>query len=348
MEKKYQVFVSSTYADLIREREAVIKAILELGCIPSGMELFPASNDEQWALIKRVIDECDYYLVIVAGRYGSRAPDGLSYTEMEYRYALECMKPIIGFVHKDPSSLPLKMCEQSTKGQAALGNFQNLVLRKIVKKWSSPDELGSQVKTGLLEAIKNYPADGWIRASTSAANSSPRAQDFFARDDYPSDLNILLERSSTALFWGAAFIRFVQHMRERIERRVMEGASIRFLMMEPDGAALGMLNLRGNPDDTPNRRTDLKRNIEILENISRKKATGKLEVKVVDYLAPYTIVAYDSQLPTGRLFVWLGSIGVPNSERPMFSLSRSADPEYFNFFLNQFELTWNLEQRALT
>jgi len=50
MDKRYQVFVSSTYADLREERGKGI---------PSGMELFPAADEEQWAFIKRVIDDCD-------------------------------------------------------------------------------------------------------------------------------------------------------------------------------------------------------------------------------------------------------------------------------------------------
>jgi hypothetical protein len=68
MEKRYQVFVSSTFTDLKDERGAVMQALLELDCIPAGMELFPASTDDQWTLIQRVIDDCDYYLVIVGGR----------------------------------------------------------------------------------------------------------------------------------------------------------------------------------------------------------------------------------------------------------------------------------------
>ena len=60
MEKRYQVFVSSTYDDLREERAEVIQALLELDCIPAGMELFPAGDDEQWKVIRRVIDESDY------------------------------------------------------------------------------------------------------------------------------------------------------------------------------------------------------------------------------------------------------------------------------------------------
>ena len=53
MEVKHQVFVSSTYKDLLDERQEVMQALLELFCIPVGMELFPAADDDQWTLIKR-------------------------------------------------------------------------------------------------------------------------------------------------------------------------------------------------------------------------------------------------------------------------------------------------------
>ena len=71
MDKRYQVFISSTCADLKEERRAVIQTVIQLNCIPAGMELFPAADEEQLAFIKRVIDDCDYYLLIIGGRYGS-------------------------------------------------------------------------------------------------------------------------------------------------------------------------------------------------------------------------------------------------------------------------------------
>lgn len=52
MEKRYQVFISSTFADLIDERKEIMQAMLELDAIPSGMELFPAANEDQWSLLK--------------------------------------------------------------------------------------------------------------------------------------------------------------------------------------------------------------------------------------------------------------------------------------------------------
>ena len=164
MDKRYQVFVSSTYEDLERERQEVIQALLELDCIPSGMELFPAANEDQWSLIKNVIDDCDYYLLIIGGRYGSTNEEGTSYTEMEYRYALESKKPIIAFLHENPDEIPTKYSEKSSKGKKALEAFRSLAKKKMCQFWNTPAELGSKVSRSVIKLIKQNPAVGWVRA----------------------------------------------------------------------------------------------------------------------------------------------------------------------------------------
>ena len=163
MDKRHQVFVSSTFADLQEERQEVMQALLELDCIPSGMELFPAANEDQWTLIKKVIDDCDYYMVILGGRYGSIGPSGHSYTEMEYRYALEKGKPILGFVHKDPSQILASKSEQSEIGREKLAEFREFVQKRMCRFWDSPADLGSQVSRSLVKLIKAHPSIGWVR-----------------------------------------------------------------------------------------------------------------------------------------------------------------------------------------
>lgn len=164
MDKRFQVFVSSTYEDLQEERQEVIHALLELDCMPAGMELFPAANEDQWTLIKKVIDECDYYIVISGGRYGSLGPDGSSYTEMEYRYAMSMGKPVIGFLHKDPLQLPAARVENTDDGRKRLQAFRKLLEKKPCKYWESAAELGSVVSRSLVRLIKTTPAIGWIKA----------------------------------------------------------------------------------------------------------------------------------------------------------------------------------------
>ncbi len=164
MDKRYQVFVSSTYIDLREERQEVMQALLELDCIPTGMELFPAADEDQWSLISKIIDECDYYIVIIAGRYGSIGPDGLGYTEKEYQYALEKGIPIIAFLHSDLESLKASRTEKKEEMQEKLKAFRDLAQQKMCKYWTSPQELGSVVSRSLIKLIKSKPAIGWVRA----------------------------------------------------------------------------------------------------------------------------------------------------------------------------------------
>jgi len=168
VEKRFQVFVSSTFKDLEHERQEVMHALLELDCIPSGMELFPAANESQWNLIKKVIDDCDYYILILAGRYGSIGIEGISYTEMEYRYALSTNKPTIAFIHRDPGKIIADKTETTEEGKAKLAAFRTSVEMKLCKQWDTPQELGSVVSRSLIQLIKSTPAVGWVRANELA------------------------------------------------------------------------------------------------------------------------------------------------------------------------------------
>src|SRR4051812_27143429 len=121
---RYQVFVSSTYTDLVVERQAVMSALLQFDALPAGMELFPAADDEAWTLIKRVIDESDYYLLMVGGRYGSVDAAGISYTEKEYEYAVAQEKPVMAFLHRKPDELPVKSSDTDVALKAKLDAFR--------------------------------------------------------------------------------------------------------------------------------------------------------------------------------------------------------------------------------
>jgi hypothetical protein len=124
---RYQVFVSSTYTDLVVERQAVMSALLQFDALPAGMELFPAADDEAWTLIKRVIDESDYYLLMVGGRYGSVDEDGISYTVKEYEYAVAQGKPVMAFSHRKPDELPVKSSDVDVDVKAKLDAFRGKV-----------------------------------------------------------------------------------------------------------------------------------------------------------------------------------------------------------------------------
>jgi hypothetical protein len=165
--KRYQVFVSSTYLDLVEERQAVTSALLQLDAFPSGMELFPAADDDAWTLIRRVIDECDYYLLVVGGKYGSTDPvSHISFTEKEYDYATSRGKPVMAFIHGDPDSIPVGKAERDPEAQKKLDDFRDKVkTAKHVKFWTGADQLAGQVALSFAQFTRQYPAVGWVRAN---------------------------------------------------------------------------------------------------------------------------------------------------------------------------------------
>lgn len=165
MDKRYQVFISSTFVDLKDERQAVLRAVLELDQMPAGMELFPAADDSAWQLIKDVIDASDYYVVIIGGRYGSLDETGLGYTEKEYDYAVSAKKPVIPLLHEKPDNLPREKTETDEATWKKLQAFRAKVeKRHTCVYWKTAEDLKAKVIVGLTAAMKRHPTVGWVRA----------------------------------------------------------------------------------------------------------------------------------------------------------------------------------------
>lgn len=165
MDKRYQVFVSSTFADLKEERQACMQALLSLDHFPAGMELFPASDEDQMALIKGVIDDSDYYVLVIGGRYGSVSAEGVSYTESEFEYAVETKKPILAFIHEHPEDIAAKNTDQNDALRVKLNAFKKKVEKgRHIKYWKNPDDLKAKVIQSISAETKRNPREGWIRA----------------------------------------------------------------------------------------------------------------------------------------------------------------------------------------
>ncbi|NKM24958.1 DUF4062 domain-containing protein [Rhizobium laguerreae] len=165
MEVKYQIFVSSTFSDLEEERRKVIEMIMNMGHIPIGMEAFQASDSTQWDYITRRIDECDYYVVIIAERYGSMQ-DGKSYTQMEYEYATAKGIPVVAFLLAENvrRTLPVDRVDVHLRSQVEA--FREMAKQRLSKFWTNADDLSGKVALALHELFRDKPRTGWVRANT--------------------------------------------------------------------------------------------------------------------------------------------------------------------------------------
>ncbi len=167
MKKRLQVFVSSTYLDLVEERQAAVGAILKSGHIPAGMELFTAGDKSQWEIIKRWIDESDVYMLILGGRYGSvESESGVSYTELEYNYASEIGKPLFAVVIEE-KALEEKVKEHGMsvlekERQTELSLFRSKVLSNMSSFYEDTKDIRLSVMESLPEIASTRELAGWV------------------------------------------------------------------------------------------------------------------------------------------------------------------------------------------
>ena len=165
--RRYQIFVCSTFKDLEEERSKILSAILKLNYIPAGMEYFPAMDEEQLKHIERVIDESDYYVLILGARYGSVDENGISYTEREYDYAVQQEKKVIVLIHRNPDKIERGKTDKNEKLFQKFIKFREKVMTdRLVSEWESTDELISEFQSSIIQTIQRFPAIGWIRGNS--------------------------------------------------------------------------------------------------------------------------------------------------------------------------------------
>lgn len=173
--KRLQVFVSSTYTDLIDERQAAVEAILNHGHIPAGMELFTSGDESQMDVIKQWIEDSDVYLLILGGRYGSIEPNsGKSYTQLEYEYAIELGKPYFSCVVNEAAQ-ERRLKEHGSKvteteNPKELKVFRQLVDSKIRKEWKDIKDIKIIVGETLVTFARREDLVGWVRADQVTVN----------------------------------------------------------------------------------------------------------------------------------------------------------------------------------
>jgi len=210
MEKRFTVFVSSTYKDLEDERKEVSQAISECNCFPTGMEIFPAVSRSACEMIKKVIDNSNIYLIILGGKYtGDNSQlitddngKEVSYTEWEFDYAVKTGKPIIAFIHKNPQRIATEYTE--SKYIEKLKHFREKVCdstQRVAIFWENINGL----KNGVIRSLSNIIANesnhikGWVREETIQDLLSDNKSEIEEKNETIKKLNIQIKKLSEEL-----------------------------------------------------------------------------------------------------------------------------------------------------
>lgn len=192
------------------ERQSAVEAILKSGNIPAGMELFTSGNESQLQTIMRWIDESDIYVLLLGGRYGSiEKSSGLSYTEVEYDYAVSQKKPYFSIVITDEAldskvkSFGKDAIEQDEPKK--LKEFRTKVLSNISSFYSESKDIKLAIHETLQDFKERYNFSGWVSGKSAIEAEELLEENRTLRlqiEDLTKGLNI--EKTSNELILGGS------------------------------------------------------------------------------------------------------------------------------------------------
>lgn len=169
-DKRFQIFVSSTFTDLIDARREIINLVMESYNFPVGMEMFGADNSDQWTFIQQAIDITDIYILILGHRYGSLAPDGVGYTEKEFDYAVSKGIPVLSFIRHENVSTTSSERESDPLKIQKMNDFRRKAsANKLCVFWSDINDLKASFAASFYKNLSKCQGVGWIRGSQAVS-----------------------------------------------------------------------------------------------------------------------------------------------------------------------------------
>ncbi|WP_420115961.1 hypothetical protein [Micromonospora sp.] len=167
------------------------------------------------------------------------------------------------------------------------------------------------------------------------------ANRFFAEQDDLIEISHLIQQAQDEVWlWGTTLSMHIPYLDIYLGQALARDVRVKVLLINPGGAAMSMLAFRAGP--AWGRQTLEERLAINLGLLDRRLTQGDgLEVRLVDYLPPYTLYAYDPGLDDGSMELRLGSVGGRHELRPTFRLIRQRDGEWFDYFYEQFTTVWN-------
>lgn len=175
--RKKQVYLSSTFLDLRAFRESVKRALEPAGVEVEHMERYAAFEERPLDKCLADVRCCDYYVLIVARRYGFVPPlpkgNVLSITQLEYEEAIRHKRPCFVFILADNAEWPAEFTDAGWPAESlpVRGFMAALAERHGTATFKNPEELCTRV----LQAISAYNSAGQRKRRRSLAGAAASA-----------------------------------------------------------------------------------------------------------------------------------------------------------------------------
>jgi hypothetical protein len=165
VEKRFQVFVSSTQQGCTPEKKEVIEALLELDCLPCSNDYFTSPEGPQSALIQKMIDDADFFILIIGNDESPADGPWINKVMAEYEYAVSRDKPVTAFIYHNDTSQRASGIETNATDTKQFKKFKKELIDTMAILWSKVPELGALVSRLISQGRKYFPQAGWVRAN---------------------------------------------------------------------------------------------------------------------------------------------------------------------------------------
>lgn len=168
LDKRYQVFISTSGAEMQPERIILSQTLVGMGFFSWGLEQRTPLNT---AFARRQIDDCDYVVILLGSQYGEQSVSGVGYMHLEYIYAVTKQKPIIVFMHEDPASRDPSLHDAKPELQEKFKEFRQLLQQEAdqVFCYRTLRDLEMAVRLNMPQMLERYPVSGWVRPQNTQA-----------------------------------------------------------------------------------------------------------------------------------------------------------------------------------
>lgn len=312
MEKKYQIFISSTYSDLKEERQKVAEAVLNAGHVPVSMELLDARNGTQKELIEEWIELSDIYILILGGRYGYLDDNGQGYTHWEYRKAGELGKPRLSLVLTE-EYLKQKVIDGKIKAtdlefpSPKIKEFRSEVMGKMVSLIDNIEKIEAEVIKSVNRIINEQSDNlkGWVKGSVlselkdtkPSGSSSAETKKVIGSSSVEAiyeqmPMQRILQKAKHEIFIsGFTLIEWAGYFNQ-LQQLAENGINVKLLVTNTYDKSLleNFEKLLGHPVV-----------VKSLKHLIPYMDKSNIEIRVINSILPTSFVAYDMECPTGYI-----------------------------------------------
>ncbi|MCD4752944.1 MAG: hypothetical protein K8R40_07730 [Anaerolineaceae bacterium] len=157
-------------------------------------------------------------------------------------------------------------------------------------------------------------------------------------DDFPKSLVKKFESSNEVWVLGASLSQSIQYL--TIEQKLRLGHTIKILIIDPDGKAIEMVERRVYRVQNIKKR--IFSNLNVLRQLCdlQKRYPTQIEIKVIDFLLPYRVIALNPSTDKGVLYIHHYSYKPETSKVPKFILN-PKNGRWYNFYLEEVKKYWN-------